>query len=78
MSGDCEQVGQILAIASEVLSRPDITADDELMERGGTSLSIVLIVAVASRALGLDINPRDLGGTVTARAMAKVARPSPP
>ena len=60
-----------------MLSKPDITADDELGDQGGTSLSIVRIVAVASRTLDLDINPRDLDGTVTVRNLARVARRPP-
>jgi hypothetical protein len=71
---DEERVGRVLAIAREVLSEPDITADDELADHGGTSLAIVRIIAVTSRTLGLDIQPRDLGGTVTARNLARVAR----
>jgi acyl carrier protein len=71
---DEERVGRILAIAREVLSEPDITADDELADHGGTSLAIVRIIAVTSRTLGLDIQPRDLDGTVTARNLARVAR----
>ena len=69
-----EQADQILAIVREVLAEPGITADDELTDHGGTSLSIVRIVALASRTLNLDINPRELDGTVTARGLAKVAR----
>ena len=72
--GNEERVDRILAIARDVLSTPDITADDELVDHGGTSLSIVRIVAVASRALDLDIDPRDLDGTVTVRNLARVAR----
>jgi acyl carrier protein len=71
---DEERVGRILAIAREVLSEPGITADDELADHGGTSLALVRIIAVTSRTLGLDIQPRDLNGTVTARNLAKVAR----
>ena len=48
---------------------------DGLAAPGGTSLAIVRSVAGASRTLGLDINPRDLGGTVTVRNLARVARP---
>lgn len=73
-----EQVGQFLAIVREILSRPDITADDDLMAHGGTSLSIVRIVAVVSRTLDLDVNPRDLDTTITVRNLARVARRSPP
>ncbi|MGH3217142.1 MAG: acyl carrier protein [Streptosporangiaceae bacterium] len=73
---DEERVGRILAIAREVLSEPGITADDELAEHGGTSLAIVRIIAVTSRTLGLDIQPRDLDGTVTVRNLARVARRS--
>ena len=47
-----------------------------LADHGGTSLSIVRIVAEASRTLDLDIDPRDLGSTVTVRRLARVARPS--
>jgi acyl carrier protein len=68
-----ERIGRILAIARNVLSKPDITADDQLADHGGTSLSIVRIVAEASRTLDLDINPRDLGETVTVRNLARVA-----
>ena len=71
---DEEWVNRILAIARDVLSTPDVTADDELADHGGTSLSIIRIVAEASRALDLDIDPRDLGGTVTVRNLARVAR----
>jgi acyl carrier protein len=71
---DEERVDRILAIARDVLSTPDVTADDELADHGGTSLSIIRIVAEASRALDLDIDPRELGGTVTVRNLARVAR----
>jgi acyl carrier protein len=69
-----EHVGPILAIAREVLSRPGITADDELRENGGTSLSITLIIARTSRALGLEIDPADISGAVTAASLAQAAR----
>lgn len=65
---------RILAIARTVLSTPDLTADDALADHGGTSLSIIRIVAEASLALGADIDPRDLGGTVTVRALARAAQ----
>jgi acyl carrier protein len=71
---DEERVGRVLAIAREVLSEPDISPDDELADHGGTSLAIVRIIAVTSRTLGLDIQPRDLDGTVTVRNLARVAR----
>jgi acyl carrier protein len=76
VADDPERVDRILAIAREVLSGPEITADSELTRHGGTSLSIVRIVAVACRTLGLEINPRDLDGTVTVRNLARVARRS--
>ncbi|MFD5843304.1 acyl carrier protein [Streptomyces chartreusis] len=69
-----ERVEQVLAIVREVLCKPGIGADDEVMDHGGTSLSIVRILAESSHALKLDINPRDLGGTVTARNLARAAR----
>ena len=70
---DEQRIGRILAIARNVLSDPDIAADDELADHGGTSLSIIRIVAEASRTLDLDINPRDLGDAVTVRNLARVA-----
>jgi acyl carrier protein len=79
MSADLDtvhRVDRILAIAREILSKVDLTADDELTGHGGTSLSIVRIVAVASRALNLDINPRELDGAVTVRNLARIARPA--
>ena len=73
-----ERVGQILAIAREVLADPGISPDDKLADHGGTSLSIVRIVAEASQALDLDINPRDLDGAITVRSLARVAQYLPP
>jgi hypothetical protein len=69
-----ERVDQVLAIVRDILVKPAITADDDVMEHGGTSLSVVRILAAASRALNLNINPRDLNGVVTARSMASAAR----
>jgi acyl carrier protein len=71
-----ERVEEILAIAREILSRPTITADDELTQHGGTSLSIVRIVAVASRTLDVDIDPRDIAGAITVRNLALAATPA--
>ncbi len=71
-----ERIDRILAIAREILSRPGITADDELTGHGGTSLSIVRIVAVASRTFDLDINPREVAGTITVRNLALAATPA--
>jgi hypothetical protein len=70
-----ERLDRILAVTREVLRRPGVAADDDLADHGGTSLTIVRIVAVANRTLHLDIDPRDLGGTVTVRDLARVARP---
>ena len=69
-----ERVDQILAIVREVLAKPGLTADDEVMDHGGTSLSVVRILTETSRALQLNINPRDLNGEVTARSLAHAAR----
>lgn len=70
-----ERVDRILAIVREILASPDITADDDLTDHG-TSLSIVRIIAVASRTLDADINPREVDGPVTVRSLARVARAS--
>lgn len=66
----------VLAIVREVLPGRPVGADDELALHGATSLSLVRIIAVAARDLGLDIDPRDLTGPATARALAAVARPT--
>jgi acyl carrier protein len=68
-----QQVDEVLTIVRDVLTRPDLTADDEVTEHGGTSLSIVRILTEVRRTLHLDINPRDLNGTVTARSLVAAA-----
>lgn len=69
-----ERVDQILAVVRTVLDKPGLTADDEVMDHGGTSLSVVRILTETSRALQLNVNPRDLNGEVTARSLARAAR----
>jgi hypothetical protein len=71
---EAERVDQILAIVREVLGRPELAADDEVMDHGGTSLSILRILTDTRKTLSLNINPRDLGGVVTARSLARAAR----
>ena len=71
---DTDRVDQILAIVREVLGRPDLAADDEVTDHGGTSLSILRILTDARKTLSLNIHPRDLGGVVTARSLARAAR----
>lgn len=67
-------VAGILAIAREILARPALSADDDLAAHGANSLSVVRILATALTELGLDIDPREITGAVTARSMAGVAR----
>ncbi len=69
-----DRVDEVLAIVREVLAQPKLTADDEVMDHGGTSLSVARILAETVRALNLNINPRDLNGNVTARSLALAAR----
>lgn len=71
---DDDRVGQVLHIVRTVLAKPDLDADDEVMDHGGTSLSVVRILAEARQTLHLTINPRDLNGSVTARGLARAAR----
>ncbi|MET7312317.1 acyl carrier protein [Streptomyces sp. NPDC005571] len=73
-SSEDTHIEQVLEIMRQVLSKPELTADDEAMDHGGTSLSIVRILAETSRALHCDVNPRDLGGAVTARSLVRAAR----
>jgi len=69
-----DQVDEILTIVRDVLAKPTLGADDEVMDHGGTSLSVVRILAETRRTLNLDIDLRDLHGTVTARSLARAAR----
>jgi acyl carrier protein len=71
---DDDLVGQVLDIVRKILSKPDLGADDEVMDHGGTSLSVVRILAETRQALQLTINPRDLKGSVTARSLVAAAR----
>jgi hypothetical protein len=71
---DRDRLGQVLHIVRTVLARPDLSADDDVMDHGGTSLSVVRILAETSKSLHLTINPRDLNGSVTARSLAEAAR----
>lgn len=71
---DDELVGQVLDVIRKILSKPDLDADDEVMDHGGTSLSVVRILAETRQTLQLTINPRDLKGSVTARSLVAAAR----
>ncbi len=73
-----ELTDRILALAREVLRAPDLEPDDELTQQGGTSLSLVRIIARTHDSLGVDIDPRDLAGGFTARGLAEAAQPLPP
>lgn len=69
-----ELAEQILTIVRDVLAEPGLGVDDEVMDHGGTSLSIVRILTQVGSGLGVTVNPRDLGGVVTARNLARAAR----
>lgn len=65
---------RMLDLVREVLGRPGLGPDDEVMDHGGTSLSVVRILTEARQRWSLDINPRDLDGVVSARSLARAAR----
>jgi hypothetical protein len=44
------------------------------MDHGGTSLSVVRILAETRRMLDLNVDLRELDGMVTARSLARAAR----
>lgn len=69
-----ERIERILDVVRNVLSRPNLGADDEVMDHGGTSLSVLRILTETKNTLGLNVNPRELGGAVTARSLARAAR----
>ncbi len=55
-----ERLAALLAIWSEVLSRPRVAAEDHFFELGGTSLQALQIVSRVRERLGLDLRPSDL------------------
>ncbi|MGQ4490823.1 acyl carrier protein [Streptomyces sp. 372A] len=65
---------QVLAIVRTALGKPGLTPDDEVMDFGGTSLSVVLILSKLKNELGLDVDLRALDGSVTARSLIRAAR----
>jgi acyl carrier protein len=65
---------QVLAIVRTALGKPGLTPDDEVMDYGGTSLSVVLILSKLKNDLGLDVDLRALDGSVTARSLVRAAR----
>lgn len=69
-----ETDARMLGLVREVLGRPDLGMDDEVMDHGGTSLSVVRILTEARQRWSLGINPRDLDGVVSARSLARAAR----
>ncbi len=68
-----DTLASLLSIVRDVLSSPDLGVDDEVMDHGGTSLSLVRILTGAQRDLSLTINPLELAGVVTARSLARAA-----
>ncbi len=73
-----ELADRILAITRTVLDAQGLGADDDLADHGGTSLSLVRIIAMIHQTLDVDVDPRDLGGRFTARRMAVAAQHVPP
>lgn len=67
-------VADVLGIVRTILDKPGLGPDDDVMDHGGTSLSVVRILAEARSSLALNINPRDLDGVVSARSLARAAR----
>ncbi|MEU7007486.1 acyl carrier protein [Streptomyces sp. NPDC046332] len=65
---------QVLAIVRTALGKPGLTPDDEVMDYGGTSLSVVLILSKLKNELGLNVDLRALDGSVTARSLVRAAR----
>lgn len=65
-------IGEILAIARDVLSAPSLESDDDLADHGATSLALTRIIAEVHLTLGLDIDARDLSDRITVGALAQV------
>lgn len=68
-----ELTARIVDISHTVLGTSGIGADDDLADHGATSLSLVRILATLHQTLGVDVDPRELGGRFTARNLAVAA-----
>lgn len=68
-----EQTETVLEVIRTVMNDPTLGADDDVMDRGVTSLVLVRILSGAGKRLGTTISPRDLDGVVSARNIARVA-----
>lgn len=73
-AGPDPQLDSLLALIRSVLDQPGLGPDDEVMDHGGTSLSLLRILTGAKKDFGLDIDPRSLGGVVTARNLVRNVR----
>ncbi|MFB6909252.1 acyl carrier protein [Streptomyces bacillaris] len=71
---EAAHLDQVLAIVRAALGKPGLTPDDEVMDYGGTSLSVVLILSKLKNELGLGVDLRALDGSVTARSLVRASR----
>lgn len=60
----------MLRIVHEVLGRPDIGMDDDLFDKGATSLSFVRVLAQIKQELRAAVDVTALGGVATPANLA--------
>lgn len=67
----------VLAIVRQVLDRPDLGPDDDVFDRGASSLAFVRILTQVNKDLGVAVDVAALGGVATASNIAASATQRP-
>ncbi len=68
-----ERTDAVLEVIRTIMDNPTLTADDDVMDRGVTSLVLVRMLSEAGKRLGTTISPRDLNGVVSATSIVQAA-----
>ena len=68
-----EVVDTALDVIRDLLGVDTIGPDDDAIDHGATSLVVVRILTEAGKRIGRPVNPRSLGGVVSARRIAEAA-----
>lgn len=63
-------VEEVAGLVREILDRPDLSADADIFDHGGTSLSFVRILAQIRHRFGVTIDVAELDGEATATTLA--------
>lgn len=69
-SGPTTVVEEVAGLVRDVLDRPDLSADADIFDHGGTSLSFVRILAQIRQRFGVTIAVAELDGEAAATTLA--------